>query len=138
MRSRGMYPHGSISRRKFMRGVGLGGAGLVAGGVPLLECWQAFAQPRAAMPRRLLVLFTPNGNILDEFFVPSTNGELQLGPVLAPLQPFRDQLLLLDGLAMGVTALGFGNEHQRGVAALLTGRPNNDGEYCGGSACESG
>jgi hypothetical protein len=84
------------------------------------------------------VLFTPNGTILDEFFVPDPNGRLQLGRILQPLEPFRDQLLLLDGLSMGVTELGPGNEHQRGMAAWLTGRPNNDGDFCGGAGCESG
>src|SRR5262245_32343368 len=123
-----------LGRRRFLRRLGLGTAGLLAG-APLLESLRAAAEPQPAVPRRLLVLFTPNGAILDEFFAPSANGEPRLGRILQPLQPFRKQLLLLDGLSMGVTALGFGNEHQRGVASLLTGQPNNDGDYCGGSAC---
>ena len=53
--------------------------------------------------------------------------------ILAPLEPFREQLLLLDGLSMGVTELGPGNEHQRGMASWLTGWPNNDGQFLGGS-----
>ncbi|HKU41126.1 MAG TPA: DUF1552 domain-containing protein [Polyangiales bacterium] len=90
------------------------------------------------MPRRLLVLFTPNGTILDEFFAPSEDGSVQLGRILSPLAPYRDRLSLLDGLSMGVTALGPGNEHQRGMAAWLTGQPNNDGTFCGGDQCVSG
>jgi hypothetical protein len=85
-----------------------------------------------------VVLFTPNGTILDEFFAPTADGSVQLGRILQPLEPFREHLLLLDGLTMGVTAIAPGNEHQRGMAALLTGQPNADGDFCGGDACISG
>jgi hypothetical protein len=133
-------------RRTFLQQLGWGAAGVLAG-VPLLESRRASADgpasvPRVpSVPRRLLVLYTPNGTIQEEFFAPSSNGRdgrLRLGRILKPLEPFRDQLLVLDGLSMGVTAIGSGNEHQRGMAAWLTGVPNNDGDFCGGTACESG
>jgi hypothetical protein len=92
----------------------------------------------ARPPRRLIVLFTPNGTILDEFFAPTSDGSVQVGRILQPLEPFRDHLLLLDGFTMGVTEIAPGNEHQRGMAAWLTGQPNGDGDFCGGDACISG
>jgi Protein of unknown function (DUF1552) len=107
-------------------------------GIPVLESLRARAVPPASVPRRLLVLFTPNGTIADEFFARSADGTPRLGRILEPLEPFRSQLLLLDGFSMGVTALGPGNEHQRGMAAWLTGHPNNAGDFCGGDACGSG
>lgn len=42
-----------------------------------------------------------------------------------------DHLLLLDGLTTGVTAIAPDNEHQRGMAAWLTGQPNATGDSCG-------
>src|SRR5262245_3236987 len=83
-------------RRAFLKALGLGAGGLAAG-LPLLESLRVNADEAPAVPRRLLVLFTPNGTILDEFFVPSEDGSVQLGRILSPLAPFRDQLLLLDG-----------------------------------------
>lgn len=128
---------GGIDRRRFLRNLGLGAAGLIAN-VPLLESFRVSADDAPEVPRRLVLLFTPNGTILDEFFAPAGGGRLELGRILEPLAPFREHLLLLDGLSMGVTELGNGNEHQRGIAAWLTGRPNNDGAYCGGDDCASG
>lgn len=124
------------SRRSFLRRVGWGAAGLLAG-APLLEASPVRARS-ARPPRRLVVLFTPNGTILDEFFSPTPDGSVQLGRILQPLEPFRDHLLLLDGLTMGVTTIAPGNEHQRGMAAWLTGQPNATGDFCGGEACMSG
>src|SRR5262245_38008052 len=122
-------------RRAFLRGLGLGACALA--GLPRLESLRARADDRDAVPLRLLVLFTPNGTILDEFFAPGSGRLPELGRILAPLAPYRKHLLLLDGMTMGVTALAPGNEHQRGMAALLTGQPNNDGNFCGGQACMS-
>jgi len=137
MKRSGTNRHTGYARREFLRHLGLGAAGLIAG-VPLLESLRATAAAQVEVPRRLLVLFTPNGTILDEFFSVDPSGALRLGRILEPLEPFRDHLLLLDGLSMGVTELGPGNEHQRGMAAWLTGHPNDDGEFCGGDACQSG
>jgi hypothetical protein len=124
------------SRRSFLRRVGWGAASLVAC-TPLLEAGSARARSDRP-PRRLVALFTPNGTILDEFFAPTSDGSVQLGRILQPLAPFREDLLLLDGLTMGVTAIAPGNEHQRGMAAWLTGQPNAAGDFCGGDACISG
>ena len=126
----------SLTRRRLLQRMGWGAAGLLASS-PLLEALPVRATS-VHPPRRLLLLFTPNGTILDEFFAPTSDGSVQLGPILEPLAPFRDQLLLLDGFTMGVTSIAPGNEHQRGMAAWLTGQPNADGDFCGGDACMSG
>ena len=91
---------GRHDRRTFLRRLGLSVAGWAAV-VPLLESFRVAADEPASVPQRLLVLFTPNGTMLDEFFVPSTDGALRLGRILEPLEPFRDDLLLwmaFDGL----------------------------------------
>jgi hypothetical protein len=137
MKRSGTKRHTGHHRREFLRHFGLGAAGVLAG-LPLLESFRTSARAQVEVPRRLLVLFTPNGTILDEFFAADPNGAARFGRILEPLEPFRDQVLLLDGLSMGVTALGPGNEHQRGMAAWLTGHPNDDGEFCGGNNCQSG
>ena len=125
-----------LTRRSFLRRCGWSAAGLIAG-APLLDA-SAVGARASRPPRRLVVLFTPNGTILDEFFAPTNDGSVQLGRILQPLAPFREHLLLLDGLTMGVTAIAPGNEHQRGMASWLTGQPNGEGDFCGGDACMSG
>ena len=136
--SRGTTRLTKYARRTFLRRLGLGAAGGLIANLPLLESLRVSAEAPGPMPRRLLVLFTPNGTILDDFFAPSSDAALKLGRILQPLEPFRDQLLLLDGLSMGVSALGSGNEHQRGMAAWLTGQPNADAGACGRANCGSG
>ena len=48
--------------------------------------------------RRFQTFYVPNGMAMD-FWTPKTEGRgLQLSPILEPLAPFRDQLLVLSGL----------------------------------------
>lgn len=98
----------------------------------------ARAMTPSPTPPRLVVVFTPNGTIPEEFFPGSTAADAPLGPIAEPLSRHRANLLMCDGLDMGVTEIAPGNPHQKGMMALLTGHPANPGEFCGGANCFSG
>ena len=111
----------SLPRRTFLRGVGATLA------LPLLDAMlPAFSVPaRAAVPPRRLgfIYGSPNG-IIQNQFVPKTVGvNFELSPILAPLAPVRDQLLVLSGLAhRQADSFGDGNgDHARGTAVWLSG-----------------
>lgn len=134
-------PRRGLSRRRFMQGVGTG-----LGLLPLLQSLPAHAQQGPA-PTRLLLLFNPNGTVLDSFW-PTVNGlpvtgdtrlsNAQLGPILQPLEAFKDRMLLLDGLNIAVTAKGPGGPHQKGMGGLYTGNILQVGEMADGDGQRAG
>jgi len=113
----------SLSRRTVLRGLGA----VVA--LPFLDgMFPAFAaaidKTGAAVARRLGVFYLPNGVIMDKW-TPATEGAgFEWTPTLAPLAPFRDQLLVLSGL-VNKPAVPYPNEgagdHARASATFLTG-----------------
>ena len=107
----------SFARRALLRGVG--GALL---GLPFFTSQNARA---AVFPKRLLVIYTPNGG----WELPT--GMDFAGSMIEALDPFKQKLLLLRGLDMSVHNLGPGEPHQQGMA-WLTGQPLNEGSQVGG------
>jgi uncharacterized protein DUF1552 len=113
----------AIPRRTFLRGLGATVA------LPLLDAMvPAFARTRdtAATPAaRLSVVYFPNGFIMDKF-TPAAAGALELTPILQPLEPFRDRLSVLSGLALRSADVLLPNEtgpgaHARASATFLSG-----------------
>ena len=110
-----------LSRRTVLRGLGATIA------LPLLDGMvPAFAAIRntAARPvKRLGAVYVPNGMSMARW-LPGTEGNLELSPILAPLAPVRDQVLALSGMA-NQEAKQWLNEgdgdHSRCQAAYLTG-----------------
>jgi hypothetical protein len=93
--------------------------------LPMLEAMtpsQAAAPPTSS-PRRLAWIYVPNG-IHMEAWTPEKAGPLgELPPILKPLTPFKDDLLVLTGLtADKARANGDGpGDHARAMSAYLTG-----------------
>ncbi len=110
----------ALPRRTFLRGVGATLA------LPMLDAMVpalSGISGRAAAPvRRLGWVYIPNGMVMDSWTPPST-GTLELSTTLSPLAPFRDQTVVVSGLAQPqAEALGDGNgEHTRGTATWLNG-----------------
>ncbi len=76
-----------------------------------------------ATPTRLAFTYVPNGIIMKDF-TPGSEGALTEFPrVLASMQPFRDEMLVMSGLTQnGGRALGDGpGDHARAAASYLTG-----------------
>ncbi|MBM3776750.1 MAG: DUF1552 domain-containing protein [Acidimicrobiia bacterium] len=85
----------SLSRRTVLRGIGTTLA------LPLLDAMvpalTATARTAAGPVRRLGVVYVPNG-IAMEYWTPATVGRnFELTPILEPLAPYRDQMLVVTG-----------------------------------------
>ncbi|WP_437568389.1 DUF1552 domain-containing protein [Sorangium sp. So ce542] len=109
----------------------LRGAGAIAVALPWLEIMgterPARAQPAPA--RRFLAVYTPGGTVIDRWRPTGTETSFTLGPILAPLAPVQDRLLVVDGLDMKSAR---GEQHQAGIIAWLTGTSQegaNNGGY---------
>ena len=109
----------AIPRRTFLRGVGATLA------LPLLDgMTAAFAAP-AQSATRFSTVYVPSGIMMDKW-TPATEGaNFELTPILEPLAPFRDRMLVLTGLdhKMADPFPGEGDvaPHDRAGGAYLTG-----------------
>lgn len=107
-----------INRRQLLLG-----AGGVTVALPLLRSLSAqAAAPKP--PKRLLLMYTPNGVIPESWWPTNVTSEtsFDLGAIHQPLAPFRDRLLLLGGVDLKVAKTGPGGLHQRGIGGLFTGQ----------------
>jgi hypothetical protein len=84
-----------ISRRSVLRG-----AGGVALSLPLLEVMspRSLQAQAATPPRRILFVFQANGDQTDARFSSAGERDFVLGEFLAPLEPYRNDLLFLNKL----------------------------------------
>lgn len=117
-----------IDRRAFLRG-----AGGVALGLPFLQAMlpRGASAQAAKPPTRLLTFFTANG--INERAWP-TSMELA-GTTLAPLERFKDRLIVTRGLAMESAMADTGahdGSHYNGWAHMLVG-DLQDGTRSGGN-----
>ena len=110
----------ALPRRTVLRGLG------TAMALPMLDAMVpalSGISGRAAEPvRRLGWVYCPNGMAMDAW-MPVAKESLELSTTLSPLAPYRDQTVVVSGLAQGqAEALGDGNgEHTRATATWLNG-----------------
>ncbi len=122
----------TLGRRRFLRGIGMGGA-LLRIGLPPLEALlnphgTAYAAPAGGkeaakpIPSRFVFWFNGNG-VPERFWIPAETGpEFAMTPCLNPLLPFRDQIHVLSGLDNPAARMpGPGNDHHRSMSALVSG-----------------
>ena len=111
----------TISRRAVLRGIG------TAVALPLLDAMvpalTAAQNTPAKAVRRFGVVYHPNGVIYDKWLPKGVGTEFQFSPVLSPLEPFRDKLVVVTGLYSDqAEALGDGGgDHSRASGTYLTG-----------------
>ena len=117
----------ALPRRTFLRGAG------VALGLPLLDAMvpalSALADTPAAVVSRLGFIYMPNGVAKNssglDYWTPPTEGRnFQMSQILAPLEPFRDRLLVVSGLDQNQAEAGndgASGDHTRGTSSWLTG-----------------
>ena len=111
-----------LPRRTVLRGLGATLA------LPLLDAMvpalTASGRTAAAGARRMAVVYTPNGMMMPNWTPMGEGSTFELSPILEPLAPFRDQTLVLSGLAdqhgwpQGDEGAG---DHARAAATFLTG-----------------
>jgi uncharacterized protein DUF1552 len=111
----------AISRRTVLRGMGT----VVA--LPLLDAMVPALTAQVKTPanavRRLGVVYHPNGVIYENWLPKGVGRDFTLSRTLAPLEPFRDQLIVVTGLSsQQAEALGDGGgDHSRASGSYLTG-----------------
>jgi hypothetical protein len=121
-----------LSRRHFAQQFGLGAASL-----PFLLNLQSLVQASPTAPKqRLVIVFSPNGVIPPQFWPDEEGSEFTLKRIMAPLAPFKNQLLTLHGVSDKIR--GDGDNHMRGIGCLLTGIELYPGNIQGGSDTPAG
>ena len=108
-----------LPRRTLLKGMGASVA------LPFLDAMTpAFAATgQGVSPARLAFVYVPNGIIPSDWTPKGTGRDFELSRILRPLAPFRDDLLVLSGLAHhNANALQDGaGDHARAAACFLTG-----------------
>jgi len=111
----------ALSRRTVLRGMGATVA------LPLLDAMVPALTAQVKTPangvRRLGVVYHPNGVIYENWLPKGTGRDFELSRTLAPLEPYRDQLIVITNLAsQQAEALGDGGgDHSRASGTYLTG-----------------
>jgi hypothetical protein len=116
-----------LSRRAVLRG-----AGSIAIALPWLEIMgtEKSASGAGTPAQRFLTVFQPGGSVIqgalsapaNRWKPTGTETAPVLSSILAPLEPVKNKIIIVDGLDM-VSAVG--EQHQAGIIALLTGTPQN-------------
>jgi Protein of unknown function (DUF1552) len=104
-----------LSRRTLLRG------GSLALSLPLLEAMLPHASAQAAKaPRRILFEFKANGDQTARRFTATGETNFAFGEFLAPLAPYRSDLVVLNKLARRFNQLGEkrSDGHQQGGSSL--------------------
>ncbi len=116
------------TRRRFLRQLGLSCAAL-----PFLPALPSLASAAEAgsRVRRVIFLFTPNGTVPPDFWPDETGEDFTLKRILTPLVPWKDRMLVLNGLSNKIR--GDGDNHMRGMSCLLTADELLPGNIQGGS-----
>src|SRR5262249_1184301 len=132
--------HPKLARRHFLQGSA--GVSLALPLMSSLGCGKQITRPEdlgrvsqaataTAFPKRFLVFYMPNGNIE---MPPSMNFT---GSIMEPLTPFKNKLIMIEGLDLSVHNQKPGEPHQQGMA-FLTGRKLNTGNQVGGDGTLAG
>jgi hypothetical protein len=120
------------TRREFLRHMGLGAAAL-----PFICNLPSLGfENSQGRKQRLVVVFSPNGVVPWEFWPDEEGESFTLKESLTPLEPFRDRMLILNGVCDRVR--GDGDNHMRGMGCLLTGIELFPGNIQGGSHTPAG
>jgi hypothetical protein len=122
-----------LPRRTFLRAAGVSIA------LPLLDSMvpagTALAETAANPKSRLACIYVPHGATMDKWTPSSTGKGFQFTDILAPLDKYRDQLVVVSNLAhpqAGGVGSDAGADHARSAAVFLSGaHPEKDSVHVG-------
>jgi hypothetical protein len=122
----------TLNRRQFIRHLGVSAAALpFLAGLPSLS-----GAPLPQRRQRVVIMFSPNGTLPNDFFPDQTGPDFTFKPILEPLEPFKARTLVLNGVANKVR--GDGDNHMRGMSCLLTASELLPGNIRGGGGNPAG
>jgi hypothetical protein len=123
----------NFSRRAFLGT--LGASGVLVPFLPMLD--RELEAAPGDFPLRLILLFSANGTLHENWVPSGSESDFTLGPILSPLEPYKDRMVVLDGLE--VSRDGPGDGHQKGMGILWTGSRLLEGtEFAGGDGSSAG
>lgn len=126
-----------LSRRAVLRGLG----GTVIA-LPFLDAMsgvrRAIAGGVNGFPKRFIVWYTPNGTVPANFWPTGTETNFQLSPILQPLMPHKQDILVLKGIDMTSSLNGPGDAHQKGTGQCLTATELQEGDFPGDAGLSAG
>jgi hypothetical protein len=107
----------ALPRRTFLRGMGASLA------LPMLDAMAPALSAATAAPRRLGFVYVSNGVIQEQWNPTATGAGFEFTPILKPLEPLREHLNILSGLAhLQADTFGDGTgDHPRASAVWLSG-----------------
>ena len=132
-----------LTRRTILKRLGIAPAALPYLGN--LSSMAADANAAQKTKRRLIIVFTPDGVVKENFWPtspglfspdPTTSQQNALPSILTPFEFIQDQLLLVKGVHNQIR--GDGDGHMRGIGCLLTGIELFPGNIQGGSHTPAG
>ena len=119
-----------LSRRTFLRGVGLSGASISVGLPPLDALFNSAGTAYAAtansnlepIQNRFVLWFNGNG-IIEKYWIPRQDGaDYEITPCLQPLARFRQDVHVLSGVDNpAARSPGPGNGHHKSMSGLISG-----------------
>ena len=106
-----------MDRRHFLQGLGA-----TALALPVFSSLPRRAKAQA-IPHRVLLMYNSNGTINDAFNPTVTQNGLSLGPILAPLEAHKDDLIVVRGLRneAAINSPEGGGGHATGTGCLWNG-----------------
>ena len=102
----------SLTRRTVLRGIGASLA------LPFLEAMVPSARAAVKPVRRFLTFYVPNGMAMEYWSPKGEGASFELSPILQPLGPFKNQMLVLSGLHSSWNYI-----HAGASGSFLTGTP---------------
>jgi hypothetical protein len=121
-----------IDRRTLLKGVG------AAIALPALDAMRpalAASAKNAAQARRVAVVYVPNGIIMKDWKLAEAGKDFTFTRILKPLEPFRDDITVLSGLANNAAVNARGGGHAKATGSFLSGCPP---KYTAGPDVHSG
>jgi hypothetical protein len=108
-----------LSRRAVLRGLGVSMA------LPALEIMEPRRAHAQAAPLRFMVVYSPNGFIMNKWRPATPGMGWATPPLLKSLEPYRGDFSMVSGLGSYVASIAtkFGGSHTRACGAMLTQVP---------------
>src|SRR5687767_11599637 len=120
-----------LSRRALLRGAGATIA------LPLLDAMRpALAGPTSVkQARRVAVVYVPNGIVMNEWMPKDLGKELAFARILKPLEPFKNDIVMVSGLMNQAATKARGGGHAKATGSFLSGVPP---KYTAGADVQAG